>query len=171
MDNQKHSGSKKLFSVPIYFRSKEEHRKYFEKKWQKYLEQRIDNHRNLSLTITEKDKVKWESEFKHSYFHFWKYTEIIGYIEFRIKEKAIYAFIILAVSDKFAPIINKKTFRIYDEFPPVKISIREMLNEHIVKEIYETLEKINYLNDSFKKYYIDTSEIKTYLHLIDFHKL
>ncbi len=171
MDNQKNSPSKKLFSVPIYFRSKEEHRKYFEEKWQKYLEDHARIQKQLYGEITDKDKLHWNKEFKHTYFHFWKYAEIIGYVEFRKKENALYAFVIMAETDKFAPIINKKTFRIADEFSPFKIRLEGILNDQIIKYIYATLEKVNNCNPRYQKYYIDKSEIDNFVHLIDFHKI
>ena len=171
MDNKNQSHSKKLFSVPIYFRSKEEHRKYFETKWRKYLQERIRHHQQFSTEITEKDKKKWDLEFKHTHFHFWKYSEIIGYVEFRKRENAIYAFVILAESDKFAPIINKKTFRIFEELKPIKISLREKLNDRVIKDIYETLKNINNSSSRFQQYFIDTSEIDNFVHLIDFHEI
>lgn len=171
MDQQKQNYSKKLFSVPIYFRSKEEHRKYFEAKWHKYLEERSRHHQQFDTEITEKDKKKWDLEFKHSHFHFWKYSEIIGYVEFRKRENAVYAFVILAETDKFAPIINKKTFRIFEELKPLKITLKDKLNEQITKEIYESLIYINNSSMRFQQYFIDTSEIDNFVHLINFHEI
>jgi len=171
MNKQTKNPSKKLFSVPIYFRTKEEHRKYFEGKWIKYLKERLAQHQQFSKEVTEKDKKKWDQEFKHTHFHFWKYTEIIGYVEFRKKDDALYAFVILAETDKFAPIINKKTFRIFDESKPFKITLKEKLNDQVIKDIYDTLIEINNSCDRLRQYFIDTSEIDNFVHLIDFHKI
>ena len=171
MDKPVKQPSKKLFSVPIYFRSRDEHHKYFEAKWVQFLKQRISHHRQLSKGITEKDKKKWDIEFKHTHYHFWKYAEIIGYVEFRKKVDALYVFVIMAETEKYAPIINKKTFRIFDKIEPYKIPIADVTNEVIVKAIYLTLKKINNTNERFKKYYIDTSEIDNFVHLIDFHRI
>ena len=171
MDKPQALPSKKLFSVPIYFRTKEQHRQYFEAKWIKYLQQRLDHYERFAKEVTEKDKKQWSKEFKHSHFHFWKYTEIIGYVEFRKKDDALYAFVILAETDKFAPIINKKTFRIFEECKPFKIVLEEKQNDQVVDDIYNTLKQINNCNERLKKYYIDTSEIENFVHLIDFHKI
>ena len=171
MDKQNRRPSKKLFSVPIYFRSKEDHHKYFEAKWIKYLQERISHQQLFSKEITEKDKKKWDLEFKHTHYHFWKYAEIIGYVEFRKKEDAIYAFVIMAETDKYAPIINKKTFRIVDKIQPYKIPLTGVPNEQVIKAIYTILHKVNNCNERFKKYFIDTSEIDNFVHLIDFHKI
>jgi hypothetical protein len=171
LEKQQTSRSKKLFSVPIYFRTKEEHRQYFEVKWLKYLQQRLEHFERFGKQVTDKDKKQWDLDFKHTYFHFWKYTEIIGYVEFRKKDDALYAFVILAETDKFAPIINKKSFRIFEECKPYKITLQNKQNQQIVNDIYISLKQINNCCERLKKYYIDTSEIENFVHLIDFHKI
>ena len=169
MDFQNYINSRILFSVPIYFRSQEEHKNYFDEKRQKYFASQENFYKKHNLEIPSDHKIRWELDFERMYFHVWKYTEIIGYIEFRKKENSIFAFVWLPEAERYAPLMNRKKFRLARYFPDYEIEIQELTNEEIVEHIYSILDNINNSNRRFRRYYIDKSELNNYVHLIDYH--
>jgi len=171
MDFQNYIGSKKLFSVPIYFRSREEHQRYFNVKLQKYIEEQESFYNRPNSDIPGDERIRWDIFFNDKYFHVWEYTEIIGYVQFRKKGKSIFAFVILAEGERFHSLMKYKKFRLSDQFPDYEIEIEGKNNKQIVEEIYSVLEQISRISRRFKKYYIDTSEIDNFVHLIDYHTI
>ena len=168
MDFQNYIDSRILFSVPIYFRSQEEHKNYFDEKRQKYFASQENFYKKHNLKIPSDYMIRWELDFERMYFHVWKYTEIIGYVEFRKKENSIFTFVSLPEAERFSPLMNRKRFRLAREFPDYEIELEEKTNEQIVEEIFIILNQIHKSSRRFKKYYIDTHEMLNYVHLIDF---
>ena len=171
MDFQNYIGSKILFSVPIYFRSQEEHKNHFDEKRQKYFDYQENLHNRNNWEFTPEDKIRWELDFERMYFHVWKYTEIIGFIEFRKKENSIFAFVSLPEAERYASLMNRKKFRLARDFPDYEIEIPELTNEEIVEQIYDILEQISNSSRRFRRYHIDKSELMNYVHLIDYHSI
>ena len=136
MDFQNYIDSRKLFSVPIYFRSQEKHREYFDAKRQRYFEYQISLYERNGWEFTTGERIRWELDFERWYYHVWKYTEIIGYIEFRKKDNSIFAFVSLPEAERFAPLMNRKKFRMTKEFPDYEIELEEKTNEQIVEEMF-----------------------------------
>jgi len=169
MDFQNYINSRILFSVPIYFRSQEKHSKYFDNKRRGFLKKQEQLHKQFSNEITFKDKMRWDIAFEQFYFHAWKYTEIIGYIEFRKKEDSIFAFVWLPEAERYAPLMNRKKFRLARDFPDYEIEIQDLTNEEIVEEIHNILEQINNSSRRFRKYHIYKDELRNFVHLIDYH--
>lgn len=168
MDFQNYIDSRFIFSVPIYFRSQEEHKKYFDEKRREYFNYQRNVFNRHNIEITSKDKIKWELEFEKMYYHVWKYTEIIGYIEFRKKENSIFAFIWLPEAERFAPLMNKKKFRLSMYFPDYEIVLNELTREQIVEQIYDIIEQVGNSSRRFRRYYIDTSELMIYVNSINY---
>ncbi len=171
MDFQNYIGSKQLFSVPIYFRSPKEHKKEFAQKRQKYFESNKDIYIALDEEITEKDVKMWELDFARKLYHPWKYTEIIGFIEFRKKENSIFTFVNLPDAQRYAPLMNNKRFRLSRDFPNYEIDITEMTNEEIVEQIHNIIDQVGKSSRRFRRYYIDKSEMINFVHLIDYHTI
>ena len=76
MDFQHYIGSKIIFSVPIYFRSEEEHRRYFDDKRRRFIENQESIHRQHNNEIVIEDRMRWELAFERFNFHIWKYAFI-----------------------------------------------------------------------------------------------
>lgn len=171
MDFQNYIDSRLLFSVPIYFREEEEHIKFYNELRKKIFAQQERYYNRFALEITAQDRIRWELDFEKYCFHIWKYTEIIGYIEFRKKGNSIFAFVYLPDAKRFRPLMNGKKFIISRDFPDYNIELDEKPNELIVQEIYSILEVIGKSSRRFKRYYIDTSELNNFVNLINFHHI
>ncbi len=171
MDFLDYIDSSLIFSIPIYFRSREEHKKYFDEKQNQFLKQQESSFHQIGATVDSNERIRLEVYFNQNYFHVWYYTEIIGYIEFRKKKNFIYAFVFLPKAKRFAPLMNKKMFLISDKFPSYRIETYDLSNEEIVSEIYKIIKAIHKHNDRFRRYFVDTSEIKNYINLIDYKNL
>ena len=169
MDFQNYIDSRLLFSVPIYFRSPEEHQNYFEEERQKYFDHQENLFNRNNWKITSDNRRRWELDFERIYFHVLKYTEIIGFIEFRKKENSIFTFVWLPEAKRYAPVMKYKKFRLARGFPDYEIEIPDLTNEEIVEQFYEILEQINNSSRRFRRYYIDKSELENFVHLIDYH--
>ena len=168
MDFRNYIGSSIIFSIPIYFRSIEEHKKYFDEKKDRYFRQQEALFHKIGAKIDAKERMRLDITFNKFYYHVWNYTEIIGYIEFRKKENCIYAFIVLPVAKRFAPLMNKKKYKLSDEFPTYKVEIDDLVKEEIVEKIYSIIQIIQKHSRRFRRYYIDTSELENYIHIIDY---
>jgi len=168
MDFQNYIDSRSLFSIPIYFRSQEEHKNYFNEKRQKYFDYQSEWYNRNNREITLEVKIQWELEFERRHFHVWKYTEIIGYIEFRKKENTIFAFVWLPEAERFAPLMNKKKFRLSMHFPDYEIALNELTREQIVGQIYTIIDQVANSSRRFRRYYFDTSDLMNYVNSIDY---
>ncbi len=168
MDFKDYDDSSLIFSVPIYFRSRENHKKYFDEKLSQYLKQQESLFHKIGAKIDPNERRRLEVYFNQNYYYVWNYTEIIGYIEFRKKKNFIYAFVILPDAERFAPLMNKKKFSISNEFPSYEIETDDLSNKEIVIEIKKVIQAIHKYNIRFRRYYIDTSELKNYINLIDY---
>lgn len=168
MDFLDYIDSSLIFSIPIYFRSRDDHKKYFDKRLSQFLKQQEASFRKIGAIIDSNERIRLEVYFNQNYYHVWNYTEIIGYIEFRKKENCIYAFVILPEAKRFAPLMNKKKYSISNEFPDYQIEIGDLSNEQIIIEIYRIIQSIREYNHRFRRYYIETSEMKNYINLIDY---
>jgi len=168
MDFLDYIDSSLIFSIPIYFRSEEDHDNYFNEKEKQFLKQQEDSFHNINATFDTNERIRWEVIFNKNYYHVWKYTEIIGYIEFRKKNNCIYAFVFFSYAERFAPLMNKKKFSISNEFPSYEIETDDLSNEEIVSEINKLIQAIHKYNKRFRRYYIDKSELNNYINLIDY---
>jgi hypothetical protein len=168
MDFHNYLDSRKLFSVPIYFRSQEEHREYFDAKRQRYIDNQMSFYERNGWEFTAENKIRSELDFERWYFHVWKYTEIIGHIEFRKKENSIFAFVWLVEAKRYSPIMKYKKFELKEYFPDYKINIFGKTNKEVSEQIYEVLDQINNSSRRFQRYYIDKSELVNFAHLIDY---
>ena len=171
MDFQNYIGSTILFSVPIYFRSQEEHKNHFDKSRQKYFnyQENLYNRNNWEIAAT--DKMRWDLDFERFNFHVWKYTEIIGFIEFRKKENSLFVFVVLAKAKRYSPIMNRKSFRLSSIFPDYEIELEDISNDQIIEQIFRVIDEIGKSSRRFSRYYINTNEIKNFVHLIDYHSI
>ncbi len=121
MDFKDYDDSSLIFSIPIYFRSRENHKKYFDEKLSQYLKQQESLFHKIGAKIDPNERRRLEVYFNQNYYYVWNYTEIIGYIEFRKKKNFIYAFVILPDAERFAPLMKKKSFQYQMNFLVMKL--------------------------------------------------
>lgn len=171
MDFKNYIDSRIIFSVPIYFRSQREHQEYFDAKRQNYISNQERLHKQFSNEITLKDTIRWELSFESFYYHVWKYTEVIGYIEFRKKESSIFAFVHLPEAKRYSPKMYHKTFRLSGDFPDYEIELEDKTNESIAEEMQRIIEDIGKSNRRFQRYHIYIRELENYIHFIDYHNI
>ena len=168
MDINNYLDSSIIFSIPIYFRSKQKHDLYFEQKEQKYFQYRENLHKENEFISTHEDRIKWSVEFNRNQYYPWYYNEIIGYIEIRKNRNLVYLFVILINADRFTPNRTKKVFEISEDFPDFIIDIENKTNSQITNEIDKNLYSINNFSNRMKNLFIDRTIYDRIVKYIDF---
>ena len=162
-----------MFVIPIYFRSFEEHSKDYHKKFEKFKKKRKKMYgADFEKIYSDKSFLKkWEiskleMEFQ-KYWYSWEYTQIIMYVEIYLEYNKIKAYLHSVDAKRFSAIMNKKVFHEEGKLADVADITSGSKNEEIIRDICNFIDE---LRSSYKRYYVDSTQIDNILPLIDFGK-
>lgn len=163
MDYGKLFKSKKIFTIPIYFRSKEEWSQKYEGELEKYLENRKEQWREVDLELSEKELIFWEINFNKTN-NIWFYNGIISFLEIKFIDKTFHSFLYKVDGDRYSSRMPKKKF-IFDS--DINLPIQE-ISSNLFEDLKKYLDVLKVAIISkypkYKKYYFDFNEV---INLID----
>ncbi|MBN2412617.1 hypothetical protein JXQ31_13085 [candidate division KSB1 bacterium] len=158
--------SKILFTIPIYYRSFEEHGKEYDKRFKDFKQRKKKTWGEL-FDKEYKSQLKLDLEFQN-YWYSWSYTQIIKYVEIHLEHNILKAYLHSVEAKRFRAIMNRKIFKYVGKVADVAYLKPYYNDEEIREQIYNF---INELRSSYKRYYVDSSQVENLLPYIDFTKL
>lgn len=150
----------RLFTIPIYLKSSNEHYKAQNRKKAKFVSESMSMKYHLS-------EEEYESQFLQMYWIPWQYTQIVGYVEINICQfgdlKAYYWFV---KAKRLAENLKDRTMdcsgKLFD------VSKLNKPNDKIRNDIREFISILPKLRKKFEGRYFDTESIDLSLDSIDF---
>ena len=155
-----------LFVIPIYFQSLDQHKKDYEQRYEKFLNYKKQAYRKLYTKILEENPTRFEFMFQNRWYS-WNYTQIVKFVEIRLVDSILKAYLYSAKSKQYGPKMRTKIFDYRSKDADVS-DITSSSNKEIRQDIQDYIAELRQEN---KRYYVDTELIDNLLPLIDFRKI
>lgn len=162
--------SKLIFSIPIYYRTREKSFEAYKIAEAKHIEEIKSSWEEQGFQYPEDIKLRHIVSFNKKWPN-WRYNEIISYIEIRLFENEFYSYLFTANNEKYnARIPNKKFIwkenSYFSSFPIVNQTSTDILNW-----ILSLQSEIISRSKKYRNYYFDFSTVENIADAIDFAKL